>query len=63
MKHNALWLAILLAANLGMSGCNSDLAEGVLQPTISASVADPIVAVISPNQVAKLVTWPPKIVD
>ena len=52
MEHNVLWLAMLLAANLVMSGCNSDLAEGVLQPTISVTVADPIVAVISPNQVA-----------
>ena len=52
MEHNVRWLAMLLAANLVMSGCNSDLAEGVLQPTISVTVADPIVAVISPNQVA-----------
>jgi hypothetical protein len=53
MEHNVLWLAMLLAANLVMSGCNSDLAEGVLQPTISVTVADPIVAVISPNQVVQ----------
>ena len=53
MEHNVLWLAMLLAANLGMSGCNRDLAEGVLQPTISVTVADPIVAVVSPNQVVQ----------
>jgi hypothetical protein len=53
MEHNVLWLAMLLAANLVMIGCNSDLAEGVLQPTTSVTVVDPIVEVISPNQVVK----------
>ena len=53
MKLNALWLAMLLAANLGMSGCNRDLAEGVQQPETPTTAIDSIEAVISPNQVVQ----------
>ena len=53
MKVNALWLAILLAANLGMSGCNRDLAEGVQQPETPTTAIDSIEAVVSPNQVVQ----------
>tara|TARA_R110002050_G_scaffold120289_1_gene238287 strand:- start:394 stop:1296 length:903 start_codon:yes stop_codon:yes gene_type:complete len=53
MDHNALWLVMLLAANLGMSGCNRDLAEGVQQPETPTTAIDSIEAVISPNQVVQ----------
>jgi hypothetical protein len=53
MKLNALWLTMLLAASVGMSGCNRDLAEGVQQPETPTTAIDSIEAVISPNQVAQ----------
>jgi hypothetical protein len=53
MKLNALWLTMLLAASVGMSGCNRDLAEGVQQPETPTTAIDSIEAVISPNQVVQ----------
>ncbi|MGI2171417.1 hypothetical protein ACROAE_14705 [Shewanella sp. MF05960] len=42
MKYNALWLAILLAASVGMSGCNSELEEGEGVGVVVPTPVDPV---------------------